>query len=35
MSPVERTLFMKGAQIGSTQRGNNWMGSPPKPARSL
>jgi len=25
-SPVERTLFMKGAQIGGTECGNNWIG---------
>jgi phage terminase large subunit GpA-like protein len=26
MSPIERTVFMKGAQIGGTECGNNWMG---------
>jgi phage terminase large subunit GpA-like protein len=26
MSPVERTVFMKGAQIGGTECGNNWIG---------
>ena len=25
-SHVERTVFMKGAQIGGTECGNNWMG---------
>ena len=25
-SPVERTVFMKGAQIGGTEAGNNWVG---------
>jgi phage terminase large subunit GpA-like protein len=25
-SPVERTVFMKGAQIGGTEAGNNWIG---------
>ena len=25
-SPVERTAFMKGAQIGGTECGNNWIG---------
>src|ERR1700686_5554485 len=25
-SPVERTVFMKGAQIGGTECGNNWIG---------
>src|SRR5580704_6150996 len=25
-SPVERTVFMKGAQIGGTGYGNNWIG---------
>src|SRR5919109_3033145 len=24
-SPVERTVFMKGAQIGGTECGNNWV----------
>ncbi len=26
MSPIERTVFMKGAQIGGTECGNNWIG---------
>ncbi len=26
MSLIERTVFMKGAQIGGTECGNNWMG---------
>jgi phage terminase large subunit GpA-like protein len=26
MSAIERTVFMKGAQIGGTECGNNWMG---------
>jgi phage terminase large subunit GpA-like protein len=25
-SPIERTVFMKGAQIGCTECGNNWIG---------
>jgi len=25
-SPVERVVFMKGAQIGGTEAGNNWIG---------
>ncbi|MDJ0513068.1 MAG: phage terminase large subunit family protein [Methyloceanibacter sp.] len=25
-SPVERVVFMKGAQIGATEAGNNWIG---------
>lgn len=25
-NPVERVIFMKGAQIGGTECGNNWMG---------
>ena len=25
-SPIERTVFMKGAQIGGTECGNNWIG---------
>jgi phage terminase large subunit GpA-like protein len=25
-SPVERVVFMKGAQIGGTECGNNWIG---------
>jgi phage terminase large subunit GpA-like protein len=25
-SPIERTVFMKGAQIGGTEAGNNWIG---------
>jgi phage terminase large subunit GpA-like protein len=25
-SPVERVVFMKGAQIGATECGNNWIG---------
>src|SRR6478609_8064235 len=25
-SPTERTVFMKGAQIGGTECGNNWIG---------
>ncbi len=25
-SPVEKTVFMKGAQIGGTEAGNNWIG---------
>ncbi len=25
-SPMERTVFMKGAQIGGTECGNNWIG---------
>ncbi len=25
-SPIERTVFMKGAQIGATEAGNNWIG---------
>jgi phage terminase large subunit GpA-like protein len=25
-SPVERVVFMKGAQIGATESGNNWIG---------
>lgn len=25
-SPVERVVFMKGAQIGGTEAGNNWLG---------
>ncbi|MFL6351964.1 MAG: phage terminase large subunit family protein [Bryobacteraceae bacterium] len=25
-SPYERVAFMKGAQIGGTKRGNNWLG---------
>ena len=24
-SPIERTVFMKGAQIGGTEAGNNWI----------
>jgi hypothetical protein len=27
-SPIERTVFMKGAQIGGTECGNNWIGYP-------
>src|ERR1017187_9829777 len=30
MSLIERTVFMKGAQIGGTECGNNWMGYPPE-----
>lgn len=26
MSPVERVVFMKGAQLGATEMGNNWIG---------
>src|SRR5581483_591206 len=26
VSPVERVVFMKGAQIGATEAGNNWIG---------
>ena len=26
LSPIERTVFMKGAQIGGTECGNNWIG---------
>lgn len=25
-SPVERVVFMKGAQVGGTECGNNWLG---------
>lgn len=25
-SPIERVVFMKGAQIGGTEAGNNWLG---------
>ena len=25
-SPIEKTVFMKGAQIGGTEAGNNWIG---------
>ncbi len=25
-SPVEKVVFMKGAQIGGTEAGNNWIG---------
>ncbi len=25
-SPIERAVFMKGAQIGGTECGNNWIG---------
>src|ERR1043166_6853990 len=25
-SPIERVIFMKGAQIGGTEVGNNWIG---------
>ena len=25
-SPIERMVFMKGAQIGATEAGNNWIG---------
>jgi phage terminase large subunit GpA-like protein len=25
-SPVQRIVFMKGAQIGGTECGNNWIG---------
>ncbi len=25
-SPVERVVFMKGAQVGATEMGNNWLG---------
>jgi phage terminase large subunit GpA-like protein len=25
-SPIERVVFMKGAQIGATEAGNNWIG---------
>ncbi|MHA1537410.1 MAG: phage terminase large subunit family protein [Alphaproteobacteria bacterium] len=25
-SPIERVIFMKGAQIGATEAGNNWLG---------
>jgi phage terminase large subunit GpA-like protein len=25
-SPIERVVFMKGAQIGGTECGNNWIG---------
>ncbi len=25
-SPVEKVIFMKGAQIGGTEAGNNWIG---------
>src|SRR5215469_15389996 len=25
-SPIERVVFMKGAQIGATESGNNWIG---------
>src|SRR3989337_395679 len=25
-SPIERVVFMKGAQIGGTEAGNNWIG---------
>jgi phage terminase large subunit GpA-like protein len=25
-SPIERTVFMKGAQVGGTEAGNNWIG---------
>lgn len=25
-SPVERVVFMKGAQVGATECGNNWIG---------
>lgn len=25
-SPIERVVFMKGAQIGATEAGNNWLG---------
>ena len=27
-SPVEKVIFMKGAQIGGTEAGNNWIGYP-------
>ncbi|HZP21445.1 MAG TPA: phage terminase large subunit family protein [Bauldia sp.] len=26
VSPVERVVFMKGAQVGATEAGNNWIG---------
>ena len=26
MSPIERTVFMKGAQVGATEAGNCWIG---------
>jgi len=26
VSSIERTVFMKGAQIGGTECGNNWIG---------
>lgn len=26
MSPVKKVVFMKGAQVGATECGNNWMG---------
>lgn len=25
-SPIERVVFMKGAQVGGTECGNNWLG---------
>ena len=25
-SPVERVVFMKGAQVGATESGSNWIG---------
>ena len=25
-SPIERVVFMKGAQVGATESGNNWLG---------
>ena len=25
-SPIERIVFMKGAQVGATECGNNWIG---------
>ena len=25
-SPVEKVVFMKGAQVGGTEAGNNWLG---------
>ena len=27
-SPVERVVFMKAAQLGATEMGNNWIGYP-------
>ena len=26
VAPIERVVFMKGAQIGGTECGNNWIG---------